>query len=138
MASIGNKHAQSGTNSPSLGLYPCPQFPDYLQVDSLYLTSGNLMSVSRGLGLPRWHGGKESTCQCRRRRTCGFDTWVRKIPWRRNGLPLQYSCLENPMNRGAWKAAVFGVARVGHNLATKLLKGTEHFFSPYLGYRIRR
>ena len=28
-----------------------------------------------------------------------------------NGTPLQYSCLENPMGRGAWKAAVHGVAR---------------------------
>ena len=27
-----------------------------------------------------------------------------------NGNPLQYSCLENPMDRGAWKAAVYGVA----------------------------
>ena len=27
-----------------------------------------------------------------------------------NGNPLQYSCLENPMGRGAWKAAVHGVA----------------------------
>ena len=27
-----------------------------------------------------------------------------------NGTPLQYSCLENPMDRGAWKAAVHGVA----------------------------
>ena len=36
-----------------------------------------------------------------------------------NGNPLQYSCLENPMNRGAWQATVHGVARVGHNLVTK-------------------
>ena len=28
-----------------------------------------------------------------------------------NGTPLQYSCLENPMDRGAWWAAVHGVAR---------------------------
>ena len=28
-----------------------------------------------------------------------------------NGTPLQYSCLENPMDRGAWKAAVLGVAK---------------------------
>ena len=28
-----------------------------------------------------------------------------------NGTPLQYSCLENPMDRGAWSAAVHGVAR---------------------------
>ena len=27
-----------------------------------------------------------------------------------NGTPLQYSCLENPMDRGVWKAAVHGVA----------------------------
>ena len=28
-----------------------------------------------------------------------------------NGTPLQYSCLENPMDRGAWQAAVHGVAK---------------------------
>ena len=27
-----------------------------------------------------------------------------------NGTPLQYSCLENPMDRGAWRAAVHGAA----------------------------
>ena len=33
-----------------------------------------------------------------------------------NGTPLQYSCLENPMDGGAWQAAVHGVARsLGHN-----------------------
>ena len=36
-----------------------------------------------------------------------------------NGNPLQYSCLENLMDRGAWQATVHGVARVGHNLVTK-------------------
>ena len=36
-----------------------------------------------------------------------------------NGNPLQYSCLENPMGGGAWRAAVHGVARVGHDLPTK-------------------
>ena len=37
-----------------------------------------------------------------------------------NGTPLQCSCLENPMDRGAWWAAVHGVARVGHDWATSL------------------
>ena len=32
-----------------------------------------------------------------------------------NGTPLQFSCLENPMDRGAWRAAVRGVTRVGHD-----------------------
>ena len=36
-----------------------------------------------------------------------------------NGNPLQYSCLEDPRDRGAWWATVHGVARVGCDLATK-------------------
>ena len=35
-----------------------------------------------------------------------------------NGTPLQYSCLENPMDGGAWWAAVHGVTRVGHDWVT--------------------
>ena len=36
-----------------------------------------------------------------------------------NGNPLQYSSLENPTDREAWWATIHGVARVGHDLATK-------------------
>jgi len=36
-----------------------------------------------------------------------------------NGNLLQYSCLGNPMDRGAWWAIVHGVTRVRHDLATK-------------------
>ena len=36
-----------------------------------------------------------------------------------NGNPLQCSCLENPMDRGAWQATVCEVTRVGHDLVTK-------------------
>ena len=32
-----------------------------------------------------------------------------------HGNPLKYSCLENPMDRGAWRVTVHGVARVGHD-----------------------
>ena len=39
----------------------------------------------------------------------GFDPGVGKIPWRRHGNPLQYPWLENPMDRGAWRALVDGV-----------------------------
>ena len=38
-----------------------------------------------------------------------------RIPAEGNGNPLQCSCLENPMNRGAWRAMVYGVARVGQD-----------------------
>ena len=36
-----------------------------------------------------------------------------------NGNPLQYSCLENPVDREAWQVIDPGVARLGHDLATK-------------------
>ena len=42
-----------------------------------------------------------------------------RYPGEVNGYPLQYSCLENAMDRGAWQAIVHGVARVGHDLVTK-------------------
>ena len=42
-----------------------------------------------------------------------------RSPGGRNGNPLQYFCLENPMDREAGQAIVRGVARVGHNLVTK-------------------
>ena len=60
--------------------------------------------------LPRWLSGKESACQCRRRR---FNSWVRKIPGEENGNPLQYFCLGNHMDREAWWATVHGVAESG-------------------------
>ena len=36
----------------------------------------------------------------------GFDSWVGKIPWRREWLPAPYSGLENSRDRGAWRATV--------------------------------
>ena len=43
----------------------------------------------------------------------------RRSPGEGNGYPLQYSCLGNPMDRGAWRATVHRVTRVRHDLATK-------------------
>ena len=42
-----------------------------------------------------------------------------RSPGEGNGNSLQYLCLENPMNRGAYQATVHGVTRVGNNLVTK-------------------
>ena len=44
---------------------------------------------------------------------------VQENPGERNGNPLQHSCLENPMDRGACQATVHGVARFQHDLAIK-------------------
>ena len=40
-----------------------------------------------------------------------FNPWVRKISCKGDGNPLQYSCLENPIDREAWQAAVHRVAQ---------------------------
>ena len=62
-----------------------------------YMNQGLIRSISME-GFPGGSAVKESSCQSRR---CRFDPWVRKKPWRRTWNPLQYSCLGNPMNRGA-------------------------------------
>ena len=42
-----------------------------------------------------------------------------RSPGEGKGNPLQYSCLENPIDRGTWWATIHGVARRGHNVVTK-------------------
>ena len=59
----------------------------------------------------------------------GSTPGLGRSPKEGNGNPLHYSLLENSMNRGAWRATVHGVARVGHNLATKTTT-TEIWKSP--------
>ena len=54
--------------------------------------------------------------QCRRP---GWIPGSGRAPGAGNGNPLQYPCLENPMDRGAWWATVYGVARVGHDRAPR-------------------
>ena len=73
------------------------------------------------MGLPWRLSDKESVCnadflQCSRH---GFNPWAGKISAEGNGKPLQYSCLGNPIDRGASPATVLGVLWVGHNLANK-------------------
>ena len=60
------------------------------------------------LGFLAGHSGEEPPCQSRRWR---FHPWVGKIPWGGNGSPLQYPCLGNPIDRGAWRATVYGVSQ---------------------------
>ena len=56
--------------------------------------------------------GKETVCSAG---DLGSIPGLGRSPGKGNGNPLQYSCLENPMDRGAWQATVHGVARVRHN-----------------------
>ena len=60
------------------------------------------------LGLPQWLSGKESAF-------CAGDTGSipgsGRSPGEGNGNRLQYSCLENPVDRGDWRATVHGVTK---------------------------
>ena len=61
-------------------------------------------------GLPRWLKGKESACSAGDK---GFIPGSGRSPEEGSGNPFQYSCLENPMDTGAWRATVHGVAQRG-------------------------
>ena len=59
------------------------------------------------MGFPGSSDGKESACN---EGNLGLIPGSGKSPGEGNGYPLQYSCLENSMDRRAWQATVHGVA----------------------------
>ena len=61
-----------------------------------------------GMGFP---GGSEVKASDSNTGDLGSIPGLGRSPGEGNGTPLQYSCLENPMDRGAWWAAVHGVAK---------------------------
>ena len=69
-------------------------------------------------GFPGGTNGKGSACQCKRRKRLRFSPWIEKIPGRMKWHPLQYSCLENSMDKRAWWATVHGVAKSQTRLST--------------------
>ena len=83
------------------------------------------------LGFPSGSVVKEqnkTACRCRR---CGFDSWSGRSLGERNGNPFQYSCLDNPIDRGAWWPA-HGVTRVGQDLVTNNNKNRYILFCVYI------
>ena len=60
------------------------------------------------LGFRSGSDGKESTCNAG---DLSLIPRSGRSPGEGNGNPLQYSCLENPMDQGAWQAIVHGIAR---------------------------
>ena len=60
------------------------------------------------MGFPSGLDGKESACNAG---DLGSVHGLGRSPGEGNGYPLQYSCLENPMDRGAWQATAHGVAK---------------------------
>ena len=79
------------------------------------------MGVSRILaaslvaqGFPGGSDSKESACNVG---DLGSIPGSGRSPGEGNGNPLQYSCLENPMDRGAWQATVHGVIKSWRRLS---------------------
>ena len=95
-----------------------------LQKDKTFST--HLLSKGTFLsGLSWWCSGKESTCQCRRHtRDVGSIPGSGRAAGGGSGNLLQYSCLGNPMDRGAWWATVHRVTKSQTRLSTEHL----HFF----------
>ena len=60
--------------------------------------------------LPQWLSGKESACNSGDAGDVGSIPRLGRSPGGGLGNPLQYSCLENPMDRGTLQATVHGVA----------------------------
>ena len=64
--------------------------------------------ISRASGFPGGSDGKAAACNVG---DLGLIPGLGRTPGERNGTPLQYSCLENSMDGGAWQATVHGVAK---------------------------
>ena len=65
--------------------------------------------IEIALGYPGDSDGEESDCNAR---DPGQIPGLGRSPGEGHGKPFQYSCLENPMDRGAWQATVYGVETV--------------------------
>ena len=79
-------------------------------VRKLLITTPNLGQDPR-LGLK--FKGVQTACNAG---NLGLTLGSERSPGVGNGYPIQYSCLGNPVDRGAWRATVHGVAKkVGHN-----------------------
>ena len=68
------------------------------------------------MGFPYSSVSEESACSAE---DLGSTPGLGRSPGEGNGYPLQYTCLENPIDRGAWQATVHGVIRVRHDLLIK-------------------
>ena len=72
--------------------------------------------------IPRRLSGKESACSAGNERDLGLTPGLGRSPGGGNGNPFQYSCLENPMVRGAWRATVQRVVKSQTQLSIHTLK----------------
>jgi len=68
--------------------------------------------ILKSVGFPGGSDSKESACKVR---DLDLIPGSGRAPGEGSGYPLQYSCLENPKDRGAWQATAHGVTEYGHD-----------------------
>ena len=83
------------------------------------------MLLIADFGHSRWHSGKEFPCQPASPGDMGLIPGSERSPGGGNGNPLQYSCLGNPTDRGAWWVAVHRAAKNQMQLTTHIYSGTR-------------
>ena len=81
-------------------------------------------NCNRSMGFPRGSVVKKSPANARATGDASLIPGLARFPGRRNGNPPQYSCQDNPMDRGAWWATVDGVAKRWTWLNIHLCKGS--------------
>ena len=84
------------------------------------------------IGLPGWLTGKQSTCNAGAEGDVGLIPGLGRCPEGGDGNPLQYSCLENPTDRGAWRATVHRVTESDMTEVTE----DAHMYYPSLTVRL--
>ena len=101
---------QTSISSPVTPFSSCPQsFPasGSFPMSRLFASGGQSIGASSG-----GSDGKEPACNAG---DLGLIPGSGRSLEGGNGYPLQYPCMENPMDRGAWQAAVYGSQRVRHD-----------------------
>ena len=73
------------------------------------------------LSFPDGSADKESACNTETQANQVWSLELGRSPGEGNGSPLQYACLKNPKNRGAWWAAIHGVAKGQSQFTCKAL-----------------
>ena len=90
------------------------------ETDLIFLKAETRDAIPLSNSTTKWLNDKESACQCRR---CGFDPWVRKIPWRREWQLTPVSLLEKSYGQRSLAGySPWGLKRVRNDLATKTTK----------------
>ena len=101
-----------------------------------------MRGVKARIRLPGLHSGKESACWCRRHKRCGFNPWVRKIPWSRKWqptplfLPGEFYGQRSLASYSPWGCKELGKAK--HIARARIVKHDIDRLVKKLKWRIRK